>query len=161
MISLTFANVIRENHEETIQCWLKSIQGRVAEDYQQVLQTPMGRAVATTLLGLAMELLSAEEYQRAEILHRVRDAANDDAFRRTAVGFCLPDLITDATLFRQALEETLFNHVNPASGEEFAGFRAAFTALNKLGDALISGKVSGYFTYRDFRDKKAEDGRPV
>lgn len=161
MISLTLASMLRENHEEILQRWLQAGHGHIAEDYEQMLETPMGRAVATTLLGLAVELMGVEEYEWPEILHRARDAAQDDAFRRAAVGFCLSDLITNAMSFRLALQETLFNHLSPNSSTEFEELGNAIMVLNKFGDALIAGEVSGYFAYSQFGDSDEQDGRPV
>lgn len=160
MISLTLANALRENHEEILQLWLKSFHGHVAEDYEQMLNTPMGRAVATSLLNLAVEMMGVEDYEQRDILHRARDAAQDDAFRRTAVGFCLPDLVTNAMAFRAALEETVFNCIEANSSGDAAELRKAIMALNRFGDALIAGQVAGCFAFHKFRENEA-DNRPI
>ncbi len=159
MISLTFANALRENQHEVLERWLRDCHGHVAEDFEQMLGTPMGHAIAITLLGLAVELMGSEEYQRPQILHRARQAAQDDAYRRTAVGFCLADLVTNACSFRAALEETIFNHVLPGSAEQIEELRHAVMALGSFGDCLVAGEIAGYFAYRQFSEKDEGDGR--
>ena len=160
MISLALANTLRENHEEILQLWQRSFHGHVAEDYEQMLNTPMGHAVATSLLNLAIEMMGVEDYEQADILHRIRDAAKDDAFRRTAVGFCLPDQVTNAMAFRSALEETVFNHLESNAAGDAEEFRKAVTALNHIGDNIVSGQVAGFFAYQKFRENEA-DNRPI
>ncbi len=159
MSSLTFASALRENQQEVLQRWLAAYHGHVAEDFEQMLGTPMGRAVAVSFLGLAVELMGSEEYQYSQILHRARQAAQDDAYRRTAVGFCLPDLVTHASSFRTALEETIFNHVSPNSAKQAEELRSAVMAINRFGDTLVAGEIAGYFAYRQFSEKDEGDGR--
>jgi hypothetical protein len=152
MISLDLAKTLRENLDEIVQRWLSAVHGHVAEDYEQILHTSMEQSVLSTLTGLAVELLGAEEYQRPEIIHRARDVARDSAFRRAAVGFCLPDLITNAIAMRTALVETVFNHVTPSISEGSTQLRDSILALNQFGDAVISGEIAGFFAYYNYGD---------
>ena len=154
MISLTLSSTLRENHDEIIQRWLENIHGQTAEDYEQVLRTPMGHAVATNLLNYAVELMGAEEYQESELLHRARDAARDASFRRAAVGFCLPDIITTAMALRSAMQETLLNHVTPGDSVDEQTIVEGLLAINRLGDAIVSGEIAGYFAYHEYTDKE-------
>ncbi len=153
MNSLTFASALRENQQEVLQRWHEAFHGHVAEDFEQMLGTPMGLAVAASFLGLAVELMGSEEYQRPQILHRARQAAQDDAYRRAAVGFCLPDLVINASSFRAALEKTIFNHVSPSSTGQMEELRNAVMALGSFGDCLVAGEIAGYFAYRQLNEE--------
>jgi hypothetical protein len=153
MISLALSTTLRENHDEVIQRWMEYVHGAIAEDFEQMLRTPMGRAVASNQLGYAVELMGAEEYQVCELLHRARDAARDASFRRAAVGFGLPDIVKTAMAFREALQETLLNHVSADKELDSRMIIEGLLALNKLGDAIIAGEIAGFFAYHEFTEK--------
>lgn len=155
MISDTLASHLRENHEEVMRRWLESLHGHIADDFEQMLKTPMGSGVANKLINSSIEFLEAEDYHKADVLHGLRDIASDAAFRRTAVGFGLPDIVTTAIAFRIALQETLLDHVLLGTIENERAVIEGIMALNQLGDVLISGEIAGFFAYNDFR----EDGR--
>lgn len=152
MISHTFASYLRENHEEVIRRWLENLHGHIADDFEQMLKTPMGSGVANKLISCSIEFLDAEEYQKANALHELRNIASDAAYRRTAVGFCLPDIVTTAIAFRIALQETLLDHVLHGTVEKERAIIEGILALNQLGDVLISGEIAGFFSFNAFRE---------
>ena len=151
MISLSLANHLRENHDEVIRRWFENLHGYIAEDFEQMLKTAMGGSVANKLLSGAIEFLEAEDYRKPEILHGFRDLASDAAFRRTAVGFGLPDIVATATAFRHALEETLLYHAIRGTVDHEHQIIEGIMAINQLGDVLVSGEIAGYFAYLNFR----------
>ena len=156
MISPLLANYLRENHDEVMRRWLENLHGHIAEDFEQMLKTPMGSGVANKLLGCAIEFLEAEDYRKAEALHSVRDIASDASFRRTAVGFCLPDIVTTALAFRAAMQETLLFHAIHRDIEDEKAIVEGIMALNQFGDVLVAGEIAGYFSYNDFRETDEE-----
>jgi len=156
MFALPLAKCLRENHEEVVRRWLESLHGRIADEFEQMLKTPMGGGVAHKLLGGAIEFLEAEEYQKAEVLRRVRDTASDAAFRRAAVGFNLSDIVATALAFRVALQDTFLSHSLHGGIEDERTVIESLLALNRLGDVLVLGEIAGYFNYHDFR-KTASD----
>ncbi|MBI5869686.1 MAG: hypothetical protein HZB44_01825 [Actinobacteria bacterium] len=157
MISNTLANHLRENHEEVMRRWLDNLHGHIADDFEQMLKTPMGSGVANKLLNCAVDYLEAEDYLKADVLHGVRDIASDASFRRTAVGFCLPDIVTTAIAFRQALQETVLDGAVHGSVENERALTEIVMALNELGDVLVSGEIAGYFAYNDFREDESDE----
>jgi len=156
MISLNLAHNLRDNHEEVVRRWLENLHGNIADDFEQMMNTPMGSGVSHKLLGCAVDFLEAEEYRKAEVLHGMRDIARDAAFRRAAVGFGLPDIVTTAVAFRQALQETLLENSAHGSIENERALTEAVIALNVFGDVLVSGEIAGYFAYNDYRDDESE-----
>lgn len=160
MHSLSLANTLRKNQDEVIRRWLDNLSGKIAEDFEQMLRTPMGVGVATKLLASAMEFLGAEEYQQGEILRKVRNVAKEASFRRTAVGFCLPDIVFTALAFRRALEETLINHVVHVGAKEEHKLLEGLLALNRLGDMIVTGEIAGFFAYNEYHDRE-EGSRDV
>jgi len=157
MLTHSLAKSIRMNHDEVLRRWLENLHGHIADDFEQMLLTPMGNGVATKLLGYAVEYLEAEDYQRSEILHRVWNAAREASFRRTAVGYSLPDIITTALAFRNALQETLLNNVTPSDSVEEHKLLKGVLAIDRLGDSIISGEIAGYFGYQGFREDGEEE----
>lgn len=158
MIQLKLANHLRENHEEVVRRWLDNLHGHIADDFEQMLKTPMGSGVANKLLNCAVDFLEAEDYHKADVLHGVRDIASDASFRRTAVGFCLPDIVTTAIAFRLALQEAVLDGAAHGSVENERAITEIVMAINELGDALVSGEIAGYFAYQEYRkDKSAEE----
>ena len=157
MIPLNLANHLRENHEEVMRRWLDYLHGRIAEDFEQMLKTPMGSGVANKLLSCAVDFLEAEDYHKADLLHGLRDIASDASFRRTAVGFCLPDIVTTAIAFRLALQETVLDGAVHGSVENERALTEIVMAINELGDALVSGEIAGYFAYHDFREDGSDE----
>lgn len=157
MISVILAHHLRENHEEVMRRWLENLHGHIAEDFEQMLKTPMGSGVAHKLLNCTIDFLEAEDYQTAEILHGVRDIASDASFRRTAVGFGLPDIVTTAIAFRVALQDTLLEGAAHGSVENERALTEVVMALNELGDVLVSGEIAGYFSYHDFREDASDE----
>jgi len=157
MISLTLASHLRENHEEVLRRWRENLHGRIADDFEQMLKTPMGSGVANKMVNCCIEFLESEDYQKTDVLHRLRDIASDAAFRRTAVGFGLPDIVTTAIAFRIALQETMLDHVLHGSVEDERAVIECILAINKLGDVLVSGEIAGYFAYNEFREDEQDE----
>lgn len=157
MISHILANHLRENHEEVIRRWLENLHGHIAEDFEQMLKTPMGSGVANKLLSGAVDFLEAEDYLKADALHGIRDIASDASFRRTAVGFCLPDIVTTAIAFRLALQETLLEGAAHGSVENERALTEVIMAINALGDVLVSGEIAGYFAYNNYREDESDE----
>ncbi|MHB9112220.1 MAG: hypothetical protein ACYC4D_06290 [Thermoleophilia bacterium] len=157
MIPLTLANHLRENHEEVMRRWLDNLHGHIADDFEQMLKTPMGSGVANKLLTCAVDFLEAEDYQKADVLHGVRDIASDASFRRTAVGFCLPDIVMTAIAFRLALQETALAGAAHGTVENERALTEIVMAINELGDALVSGEIAGYFDYHGFREDESDE----
>lgn len=158
MISLTLANHLRENHDEVMRRWLEHLHGQIADDFEQMMKTPMGSGVSHKLLICAVEFLEAEDYSKAEVLHGVRDIARDASFRRAAVGFGLPDIVMTAITFRQALQETLLEGSVHGSVENERALTETVMALNELGDVLVAGEIAGFFAYHDYRDEESIEG---
>lgn len=156
MISLTLANHLRDNHDEVMRRWLENLHGHIADDFEQMMKTPMGSGVSHKLLGCAVDFLAAEEYCKVEVLHGVRDIARDASFRRAAVGFGLPDIVTTAIAFRQALQETLLQVAARGSVENERALTDTVMALNELGDVLVAGEIAGYFAYHDYQEKDSD-----
>ncbi len=154
MISIKLAGYLRENRDEVMQRWLENLHGHIAEDFEQMLKTPMGSGVSNKLLNCAIEYLQAEDYQKAEVAHKIRDIASDAAFRRTAVGFGLPDIVETALAFRHALEGTILCHALHGSIEDERVIIEGMMALNELGDILVSGEIAGFFAFNDFRENE-------
>ncbi len=161
MHAFTIASVLRENHEEVIRRWLGDLHGEIAEDYEEMLLTPMGRGLANKLLGLAVDYLGAEQYQLSEVVHQARDAARYSSYRRAAVGFSLTDIVATAVSFRRALNDTLTNHITPASAQEYKQLLDAVMALNRFCDAIVVGEIAGYFARRDFSGDDSEEAARV
>lgn len=157
MSSLTLAIILREKQEEIIRRWLDNLSGHIAEDFQQMLNTPMGTGVASKLLSFVVEYLEAEDYQRADVLHRVREAARETAFRRSAVGFCLPDIVFTALALRQSVQEAMLNSIVPSGADEELMLLDAIIAVNLMGDKIVCGEIAGYFGYHDYHDQERED----
>ncbi|MBE0428537.1 MAG: hypothetical protein IBX61_01540 [Thermoleophilia bacterium] len=148
------ANTLRENQEEVIRRWLDNLNGIIAEDFEQMLKTSMGTNFASGLLSLTIAFFEAEEYQRTDVLRRVRSAAQETSYRRSAVGFGLPDIISTGMALRRALEETLINHLLAVDSWEENQLLQGILTLNRLGDAFISGEIAGYFAYHDYHDRE-------
>ncbi len=45
------AKSLRLNHDEVIRRWMDNLHGHIADDFEEMLQTPMGNGVAGKLLG--------------------------------------------------------------------------------------------------------------
>jgi len=152
MISPVLANHLTDNREEVIRRWLDNLHGHIAEDFEQMLNTPMGAGVANKLLGCAIDFLGAEEYRQSEVLHGVRNIARDAAFRRAAVGFGLPDIVATALAFRAAIQDTMLHHYVRASDDDGRAIVEVLVALNRFGDVLVSGEIAGYFASQNYRE---------
>ena len=161
MLADSLAKSLRLNHDEILRRWLDNLHGHIADDFEQMLKTPMGNAVAMTLLGHAVDYFEVEEYRKSEILHGIWDVAREASFRRAAVGYGLPDIITTALAFRNALQQTLLNNLTPADSEEEQGLLNGILAIDRMGDAMVSGEIAGYFGYQaslDSMDEEAATG---
>lgn len=150
------AKSLRLNHDEVIRRWMENLHGHIADDFEEMLQTPMGNGVAGKLLDCAVDYLETEEYNRSEILHMVWNVARDASFRRTAVGYGLQDIVTTALAFRNALQQTILNNLTPCEAEQDHELVGGLLAVDRIGDAIISGEIAGYFSYLDFRDEEDE-----
>lgn len=156
MISLYIANKLKENHDSIIQHWLQGLHGQIAEDYEQMMLTPMGTGCANRLLGLVVGLLESEEYQEPELLRKARLVAREASLRRAAVGFSLADIVTTALTFRITLNDTLMNHVSPSTADEFKELLGAVMVIDRFCDAVVSGEIAGYFASRELKEEGAE-----
>lgn len=155
MVEPKFLLILRENYDEIINRWLENCQGHIAEEFEQMLRTPMGHSVAYSMYSLMLKYLEAEEYETGNIFHDIRKCASEASFRRAAVGFSLPDIVTTVIAFREAVQQTLINHFCSISSEGEA-LLECFTRLTRLGDAMIEGGLSGFFTFSKFGDTSGE-----
>lgn len=156
MNSITISSILRENGEEVIQRWLQVLHGEIAEDYEQMLLTPMGSGFGKKLLNMAIECLAADDLEMNDAIHSARNVARDSSYRRASVGFSLHDTVATAMSFRRALNDTLTNHFTPSSLEDYRQMVEALLSLNRFCDAIIAGEIAGYFACRDFNDNDSE-----
>lgn len=152
MVAPTLLAIIRKNHEEIIKLWLDNCRGRIADEFEEMLETPMGLGVASSMYNLALEYLEAEEYETGAVLHRARESASNASFRRAAVGFSLADIVNTAIAFRSAMQETLQNRFHPRNPDEAQELLHCIMSLTRLGDALVAGEIAGFFTFSKFSD---------
>ncbi|RJQ45709.1 MAG: hypothetical protein C4534_04210 [Gaiellales bacterium] len=152
--------MLRENFEEVISRWLDGCEGRIAEEFEQLLRTPMGHSFGASMYKLALRYLEAEEYETDGILREIRSCASDASFRRAAVGFGLPDIIRTATAFREAMQQTLLNHYCSGDSDGEA-LLECFALLTSLGDAMVEGEVAGFFVFSKFGDDDEEMAEAV
>ncbi|MHB1390262.1 MAG: globin family protein [Thermoleophilia bacterium] len=157
MNSLSLAKVMREKQDEIIRQWLDNLEGHIADDFLQMLSTPMGTDVASKLLAYLVEYLKAEEYERADVMHRMREAARDASFRRSAVGFGLPDIVFTALTFRRSVQEILLNNIVSSGVEEELLLLDTVMTLNRLGDQIVTGEIAGYFAFHEYRQEQREN----
>jgi len=156
MEPISLSKILRLNQQEVVRRWHDNLSGNIAEDFQDMLETPMGTSVAAKLLSMAIEFLEAEDYEENELLRQMRSVAREASFRRSAVGFALPDIVFTALAFRRALEETILNHVTRSDTDDEV-LVSGMLALNRLGDAMVSGEIAGYLGYLQYRGEE-EDG---
>jgi hypothetical protein len=155
MHSISLSKILRQNQHEVVRRWHDDLSGNIAEDFRDMLETPMGTGVAAKLLSMAIEYLEAEDYQKNDLLRRMRNLTREASFRRSAVGFALPDIVFTALAFRQALEETILNHVARSDSDDEV-LVAGILALNRLGDAMVSGEIAGYLGYLQYRGEEED-----
>ena len=159
MLSLSISKILRKNSDEVIRRWLEYTHGRVAEDFEQMLNTPMGTSVANKLLGGAADFFTAEDYREPEFLRQARQISYDASFRRAAVGYCLPDIVTTCQTFHQAIRETVLNNFLPGTDDEWRELLDAVLALSRLENAAIMGRIAGYFAYHEFGGHDEDEER--
>ncbi|MHB0866325.1 MAG: globin family protein [Thermoleophilia bacterium] len=157
MNELSLAKVLREKQDEIIRRWLDNLDGHIADDFLQMLNTPMGVGVASKLLSYMIEYLKAEEYERADVLHRMREDSREAAFRRSAVGFGLPDIVLTALVFRRSVQEVMLNNIVPSGVDEELLLLNTLMIINLLGDKIVCGEIAGYFAHQEYCQQKQED----
>lgn len=150
MTNPTYILILRENSEEILRRWLEACSGRIADEYQQLLNTPVGRKNCLTRIGLTIRFLEAEAFESTGVLREVRENARENAYRRAAAAYSLTDIVNVAVCFRNALLETMRNHHNITGAEEGQDFLDCVAALLQAGDAMVWGDIAGYFTYFKF-----------
>lgn len=153
MVQPALLAILRKNHEGIVSLWLENCRGCIAEEFEEMLETPMGHSVAASMYNLALEYLEAEEYEAGAILHRARESASNASFRRAAVGFSLADIVTTAIAFRSAMQDTLIRNFNPTGPGDEQALIECIMKLTCLGDALVAGEIAGFFTFSKFSDR--------
>lgn len=157
MLSPAISRILRKNGDEVIRRWLEHTHGRVAEDFEQMLNTPMGMSVANKLLAGIADFFNAEDYREPEFLRQARQISYDASFRRAAVGYGLPDIVTTCQTFHQAVRETVLNNFLPGTNEERKELLDAVLTLSRLENAAIIGRIAGYFAYHEFGGDEDEE----
>lgn len=159
MLSPAISRILSKNSDEVIRRWLEYTHGKVAEDFEQMLNTPMGMSVANKLLAGISDFFTAEDYREPEFLRQARQISYDASFRRAAVGYSLPDIVTTCQTFHQAVRETTLNNFLPGTNEEWKELLDAILALSRLENAAIIGRIAGYFAYHEFGDHGEDEER--
>jgi predicted nucleic acid-binding protein len=150
MVAPRLIAVLRENHEDIIDHWMDNCRGHLAEEFEQMLETPMGHSVASSMYNLALEYLEAEDYETTAILHRAHELAIKASYRRAAVGYSLNDIIIAAVAFRNAMQETLVARFHPANSDDEHALLQCIIRLTHLGDAFVAGRIAGFFSFSKF-----------
>lgn len=157
MLSPTISGILRKNNDEVIRRWLEYTHGKVAEDFEHMLLTPMGKSVASKLLAGITAFFESEDYRESEFLRQARQISYDASFRRAAVGYGLTDIVITCQTFHQAVRDTILNHCLPTGNEEWQELLDAMLALSRLEGAATIGRIAGYFAYHEFGDDEDEE----
>lgn len=141
MMDLAF--IIRDRREEIGRRWVASLEGAVADDYRELLASPIGIRQLRKLVDDLVAYSEAEEYEIAATLRRIEEEAVDDAVRRVALGFDLSDLLMALQLLRGAIWDSLADALVvgqlPPPGEMMAQMKVVDMILDHLVRAEVLG----------------------
>lgn len=143
MMDLAF--IIRDRREEIGRRWVASLEGAVADDYREVLASPIGARQLRKLVDDLVAYTEAEEYEIRATVRRIEEEAVDDAAHRVALGFALSDLLTALQLLRGAIWDSLADALVigelPPPGEMMAQMKVVDTILDHLVRAEVLGAM--------------------
>jgi hypothetical protein len=152
MMDLAF--IIRDRREEIGRRWVAALEGTVADDYREVLASPIGIRQVRKLVDDLVAYSEAEEYEIAATLRRIEEEAVNDAARRVALGFALSDLLMALQQLRGAIWDSLADALVvgqlPPPGEMMAQMKVVDMILDHLVRAEVLGATQ--------TDRTAEGG---
>lgn len=141
MMDLAF--IIRDRREEIGRRWVASLEGAVADDYRELLASPIGVRQLRKLVDDLVAYSEAEEYEVAATLRRIEEEAVQDAARRVALGFDLSDLLMALQRLRGAIWDSLSDALVvgelPPPGEMMAQMKVVDMILDHLVRAEVLG----------------------
>jgi hypothetical protein len=135
--------ILRDRRDEITRHWLALLPGVVADDYREVLESPIGARLAHQVIDDLVSYTEAEEYEAPTTLHRVAEAAAAEAARRAALGFSLDDLLAGLQLLREAMWDALMDALVvgelPPLGETMAQMKVVDGFLDYVLRAIAGG----------------------
>ncbi|MEK7817074.1 MAG: hypothetical protein AAB281_02350 [Actinomycetota bacterium] len=156
MISPNINKTLRENQGELICKWYDNVHGRVAEDFEQTLRSPMAKSVCMKILTGIQDFFCSEDFREHEVLRNVRDVSYNVSYRRAAVGYNLSDIVAESQVFFEAVTKTLLNNVNPANTDEARELLESVVAIHRIQDVSVMGRIAGYFAYDQYHDNEGD-----
>ena len=156
MISPMLNKALRENQGEIVCKWYDNVHGRVAEDFEQTLRSPLAKSVCMKILTCIQDFFCSEDFREHEVLRNARDVSYNVSYRRAAVGYNLADIVAESQVLFEAVTQALLNNVNPTNTDEARELLEGIVALHRIEDASVMGRIAGYFAYDQYHDNEGD-----
>ncbi len=138
----TVAFVLRDHREQLWRRWAESLDERVAADYRELINSPLGERIVRTFLDDLCACSEAEEYEVSGLLRRAEERAAADATYRLALGFTVMDLVVALQALRGAIVAVLLDAIVL---DELPSFADTLIQLDRT-DAFIDRLVCATLT---------------
>jgi hypothetical protein len=138
--------ILRDQREELRRRWHEALEGRVADDYVELLASPVGDRLLRTVVEHLLAVAQAEEYEVPGLRRQFEAQFADEAEHRLALGFSPRDVAGGIQAVRLAVLDVLGDAVVtgdlPPAGETLVELRALDDVLDGLVRSVFDAAAS-------------------
>jgi hypothetical protein len=134
--------ILRDHREQLWRRWVAALEGRVDDDYSQLVSSPLGERMLRTILDDLMAYTGAEHYEVAAVLRGVEQRLTVETEHRLALGFSVGDMIVGLHALRGAIVDVLIDALVLDEMPAFADSLDQLKATNAFLDRLVCATMA-------------------
>jgi hypothetical protein len=138
--------ILRDQREELRRRWHEALPGRVADDYAELLTSPVGDRLLRALVEHLLAVAQAEEYEVAGLRRQFEAQFAGEMEHRLALGFAPRDVAGGIQAVRLAVLDVLGDAVVsgelPPAGETLVELRALDDVLDGLVRTVVDAAAA-------------------
>ena len=128
--------ILRDHREALWRHWADALDGAVADDYRDLVSSPLGERILRTLIDDLITCSEAEDYEVPGLMTRLEERVTAESEHRVALGFTVADMVVALHVLRGVIVDELIDALvldeMPAFADSLDQLKAANAFLDRL-----------------------------
>jgi hypothetical protein len=137
--------VLRDHREQLWRRWAETLDERIADDYRELMTSPLGERFVRAFVDDLIAITAAEEYEVQGLLRQAEGRVAADSAYRLTLGFAMVDLVMGLQSLRGAMVDVLIDALVlgelPSFAETLEQLKGAGAFVDRLVCATLSASA--------------------
>jgi hypothetical protein len=137
--------VLRDHREQLWRRWAETLDERIADDYRELMTSPLGERFVRAFVDDLIAITAAEEYEVQGLLRQAEGRVAADSVYRLTLGFAMVDLVMGLQSLRGAMVDVLIDALVlgelPSFAETLEQLKGAGAFVDRLVCATLSASA--------------------